>query len=162
MDINKITFRTKVFEDDKENIREILHSSGFFYDFEIDVAIELAQEYLEYGPESDYYFLFADIDGRTVGYTCFGPIACTKHSFDLYWIGVHEDTRGSGLGKILMKESEKIIKDLGGKGVYIETSSREKYIPTQRFYDSCGCDLIAQIKDFYDEGDDKLIYKRSL
>jgi ribosomal protein S18 acetylase RimI-like enzyme len=162
MDIKNITFRTKVLEDDKENIREILHSSGFFYDFEIDVAIELAQEYIEYGPESDYYFLFAEIEGRTVGYTCFGPIACTKHSFDLYWIGVHNDTRGSGLGKILMKESEKIIKDLGGKGVYIETSSREKYIPTQRFYDSCGCDLIAQIKDFYDEGDDKLIYKRSL
>ena len=162
MDISKITFRTKVLEDDKENIREILHSSGFFYDFEIDVAIELAQEYLEYGVESDYYFLFAEIDGKTVGYTCFGPIACTKHSFDLYWIGVHENTRGTGLGKILMKESEKIIKDLGGKGVYIETSSRDKYIPTQRFYDSCGCDLIAQIKDFYDEGDDKLIYKRSL
>lgn len=162
MDINKITFRTKVLEDDKENIREILHSSEFFYDFEIDVAIELAQEYLEYGPESDYYFLFADIDGRTVGYTCFGPIACTKHSFDLYWIGVHNDTRGSGLGKILMKESERIIKDLGGKGVYIETSSKEKYMPTQKFYDSIGCELIARIKDFYDEGDDKLIYKRSL
>jgi ribosomal protein S18 acetylase RimI-like enzyme len=162
MDINKITFRTKVIEDDIENIRDILHSSGFFYDFEIDVALELAQEYLEYGPESDYYFLFAEIEGRTVGYTCFGPIACTKHSFDLYWIGVHEDTRGSGLGKTLMKESEKIIKDLGGKGVYIETSSRDKYIPTQKFYDSCGCDLIARITDFYDEGDDKLIYKRSL
>jgi ribosomal protein S18 acetylase RimI-like enzyme len=162
MDINKLTFRTKVIEDDIENIRDILHSSGFFYDFEIDVALELAQEYLEYGPESDYYFLFAEIEGRTVGYTCFGPIACTKHSFDLYWIGVHEDTRGSGLGKTLMKESEKIIKDLGGKGVYIETSSRDKYIPTQKFYDSCGCDLIARITDFYDEGDDKLIYKRSL
>ena len=162
MDINNIIFRTKVLEEDKENIREILHSSGFFYDFEIEVAIELAQEYIEYGTESDYYFLFAEIDGRTVGYTCFGPIACTKHSFDLYWIGVHEDTRGSGLGKILMKESEKIIKDLGGKGVYIETSSRDKYIPTQRFYDTCGCDLIARIKDFYDEDDDKLIYKRTL
>ena len=162
MDINTITFRTKVLEEDKENIREILHSSGFFYDFEIDVAIELAQEYLEYGPESDYYFLFAEINGKTAGYTCFGPIACTKHSFDLYWIGVHNDTRGSGLGKILMMETEKIIKDLGGKGVYIETSSREKYIPTQKFYDSCGCDLIARIKDFYDEDDDKLIYKRSL
>ncbi len=162
MNIENIKLRTSVLADDKENIRQILNSSGFFYDFEIDVAVELAEEYLEYGKESDYYFLFAEIDGRTLGYTCFGPIACTKRSFDLYWIAVHNDTRGSGLGKILMRESEKIIKDLGGKGIFIETSSRDKYIPTQKFYDSIGCELIARITDFYDDGDDKLVYKRTV
>ena len=162
MNIDNLKFRTNVIPEDIDNIREILHSSGFFYDFEIDVAIELAQEYLDYGTESDYYFVFAEIDGRTVGYTCFGPIACTKRSYDLYWIAVHNDTRGSGLGKILMRESEKIIKDLGGKGIFIETSSRDKYIPTQKFYDSIGCELIARIKDFYDDDDDKLIYKRTV
>ena len=162
MNIDNLKFRTNVIQEDIDNIREILHSSGFFYDFEIDVAIELAQEYLDYGTESDYYFVFAEIDGRTVGYTCFGPIACTKRSYDLYWIAVHNDTRGSGLGKILMRESEKIIKDLGGKGIFIETSSRDKYIPTQKFYDSIGCELIARIKDFYDDDDDKLIYKRTV
>ena len=162
MNIENIKLRTSVLAHDKENIRQILHSGGFFYDFEIDVAIELAEEYLEYGPESDYYFLFAEIDGRTLGYTCFGPIACTKRSFDLYWIAVHNDARGSGLGKILMRESEKIIKDLGGKGIFIETSSRDKYIPTQKFYDSIGCELIARITDFYDDGDDKLVYKRTV
>jgi ribosomal protein S18 acetylase RimI-like enzyme len=162
MNIENIKLRTSVLAGDKENIRQILHSSGFFYDFEIDVAVELAEEYLEYGTESDYYFLFAEIDGRTLGYTCFGPIACTKRSFDLYWIAVHNDARGSGLGKILMRESEKIIKDLGGKGIFIETSSRNKYIPTQKFYDSIGCELIARIKDFYDDDDDKLIYKRTV
>ena len=162
MNNENIKCRTKVIEEDKNNVREILGSTGFFYDFELEVAAELVQEYLEYGVESEYYFLFAEIDGKTVGYTCFGPIACTKHSFDLYWIGVHNDKRGLGLGKILMKESGKIIKDLGGKGIYIETSSREKYIPTQKFYDSCNCELIARIKDFYDEGDDKLIYRRTV
>ena len=160
MNIENITLRTTVLEEDKENIRNILESSGFFYDFEIDVAIELADEFLKHGVESEYYFLFAEVDGKTLGYTCFGPIACTMHSFDLYWIGVHGDARGSGIGKILMNETEKIIKNIGGKGVYIETSSREKYIPTQKFYDSCNCELIARITDFYDEGDDKLIYRK--
>ncbi len=162
MNIENIKFRTKVVEEDKNNVREILGSTGFFYDFEIDVAVELVQEYLEYGIESDYIFLFAEIDGKTVGYSCFGLIPVTKHSYDLYWIGVHNDFRGLGLGKILMSETEKIIKDLGGKSIFIETSSREKYIPTQKFYDSCGCELIANIKDFYDDGDDKLIYKRTV
>jgi len=162
MDIGNITFRTKVLEDDKINVREILESTGFFYDFEIEVAVELVQEYLEYGIESEYIFLFAEAEGKTIGYTCFGLIPVTKHSYDLYWIGVHNNFRGLGLGKRLLHETEKIIKDLGGKNIYFETSSREKYMPTQKFYDSCNCELIAQIKDFYDESDDKLIYKRTV
>ena len=162
MNEKNFSFRTTVLEDDKASIRDILQSSGFFYDFEIDVAVELAHEHLQAGEKSDYYFLIADVDGKAVGYTCFGPIACTKYSWDLYWIAVHDNTRGSGLGKILMKKTEEKIKELGGKNVFIETSGREKYIPTQKFYDACGCELIARIADFYDDGDDKLIYKRRL
>ncbi|MFA4851004.1 MAG: GNAT family N-acetyltransferase [Bacteroidales bacterium] len=160
MNIESLKFRTEVKRDDLENVRDILHSSGFFYDFEMSIAIELVENVFETGGESHYHFLFAEVDGRTAGYTCFGYIPCTKHSWELYWIGVHNDCRGSGVGKMLMAETEKIIKNLGGKGVYIETSSREKYIPTQKFYNSCGCELVARIKDFYDDGDDKMIYKR--
>ncbi len=162
MNNQNFSFRTTVREEDKEIIRDILLSGGFFYDFEIDTAVELVDDYLLEGDKSGYLFLYAEVDGKTVGYTCFGQIACTKYSWDLYWIAVHENMRGSGLGKLLMRETEKMIKILGGKNVYIETSGREKYVPTQKFYDSCGCELIATIADFYDEGDDKLIYKRSL
>jgi len=160
MEIENIKFRTDVKREDIENVREILFSSGFFYDFEIAVAIELVEEALENGTESDYLFVFAEYEGNTIGYTCFGQIACTKYSYDLYWIGVHNNYRGAGIGKILMSETEKNIKKLGGKGIYIETSSRDKYIPTQKFYDNCNCELIARINDFYDEGDDKLLYKK--
>jgi ribosomal protein S18 acetylase RimI-like enzyme len=162
MNIENIRIRTKVIEEDLNNVREILESSKFFYEFEIDVAVELVQEYLDYGAESGYLFLFVEVDGRTLGYACFGHISVTKRSYDLYWIGVHEDCRGLGLGKILMKETEKIVKDLGGKSIYIETSSRDKYIPTQKFYISYGCDLIARITDFYDDGDDKLLYRKDV
>jgi len=162
MNLENIKFRTKVLEEDKNNVHDILESSNFFYDFELEVAVELVQEYLDYGIESDYIFLFAELEGRTIAYSCFGLIPVTKHSYDLYWIGVHGDFRGSGLGKLLMHETERIIKDLGGKNIYIETSSKEKYLPTQKFYDKCNCELIARIIDFYDEGDDKLLYKRAL
>ena len=162
MKTEDISFRTTVCEEDKNNIREILLSGGFFYDFEIDVAVELAEDYLQDADGCGYHFLFADINGKTLGYTCFGPIACTKYSYDLYWIAVHENSRGTGLGKIMMHETEQMIKNLGGRNMYIETSGREKYIPTQKFYDACECELIATIKDFYDVGDDKLIYKRTV
>ncbi len=147
---------------DIKSIREICESSGFFHDFEVDVAVELVEERLEHGLDSEYYFVFAEIDGRTVGYTCFGPIACTKHSFDLFWIATHNDFRGKGIGKKLLEETYKCIRELGGIGLYAETSAKEQYISTQKFYDSCGFFMEARNKDFYDVGDDRLIYVKRL
>jgi hypothetical protein len=40
----------------------------------------------------------------------------------------------------------------------IETSSKESYGSTRRFYDKVGCTLAAQLPDYYAIGDDKLIY----
>ena len=51
---------------------------------------------------------------------------------------------------------------MGGKGIYLETSSTEKYIPTREFYLRCNYKIEAQIKDFYDDGDDKVIFVKRL
>jgi ribosomal protein S18 acetylase RimI-like enzyme len=156
------TFRRTVTENDKQNVREILESTGFFYDFEIDVAVELVEESLKTGEACGYHFVFADVDGKTVGYTCFGDIPCTNNSYDIYWIGVHQSQRGMGLGGLLLLESERIIYKLGGNRVYLETSSMEKYIPTRSFYLKYGYEIEAQIKDFYDYDDDKVLFGKKL
>jgi ribosomal protein S18 acetylase RimI-like enzyme len=160
--IKPITFRNEVSSADIENVRDILTSTGFFYDFEIDVAIELVQEYLEKGPESGYHFIFAEIEGKTLGYACFGPIPCTKHSYDLYWIGVHQDSRGNGIGRKVLQAAEKSISEMGGKKIFIETSSTEKYHPTRKFYLDNHYKEAALLKDFYAPGDSKHIYEKSL
>ena len=162
MNTNIYQFRNNVTENDPNNIREIVSSSGFFSEEEINIAAELAEEFLEKGAESEYFFVFADLDGKTVGYSCFGPIPATKFSFDLYWIAVHESERGKGLGKLIMTESENAISKLGGNRVYIETSGREQYLPTQNFYNACNCTKEAVLKDFYAPGDSKLIYVKEL
>lgn len=157
-----ITIRTEPRIGDIESVREIVTSTGFFYDYEIPVAVELIQERVEKGLASEYFFVFADFEGRTVSYACFGPIACTKNSFDLYWIATHNKFRGKGIGKVVLEESEREIARLGGRGVYIETSSKPLYLPTQKFYEKCGYKIEAILKDFYDINDDKLIYTKFL
>ncbi|MFH2096804.1 MAG: GNAT family N-acetyltransferase [Bacteroidota bacterium] len=152
------TFRQEVRESDPVVVRDIVESTGFFYDHETEVAVELVDERLQKGEESGYHFLFAEKDGKTAAYACFGLIPCSRNSYDLYWIVVHDSFRGQGLGKMLMDKTMEVIAGMGGGNVYIETSSREKYLPTQKFYDSCNCILEARLKDFYDKGDDKLIY----
>jgi len=159
---DELTFRQETRKTDAQSIRELTASTGFFTDAEIDVAVELVEERLQKGEQSGYYFLFAERDGRVVGYTCFGPIPCTLSSYDLYWIAVHNDVRGKGIGKILMQKSEDAIASMGGQRIYIETSSRQQYDSTRRFYLACVYEEAAFFADFYAPGDGKVVYLKTL
>ena len=152
------TFRYEPRPDDVTRLRELVASTGVFRDHEIEIAVELLEERLELGPPSEYEFVFAEEDGQLLGYTCFGPITITQGSYDLYWIAVRKDCQGRGLGKQLLTETLRLIRSLGGRKLYIETSGKPEYAPTRAFYDRSGCKLEATLADFYQVGDDKLMY----
>jgi D-alanine-D-alanine ligase len=157
-----VRYRDEVRPEDREAVRAILESTGFFYPEEIGVAVELVEERLARGESSGYHFDFAEVEGAVAGYTCFGPIACTRASFDLYWIGVHQARRRAGLGRQLLSRAEEQIRRLGGQRVYVETSSRALYEPTRRFYLACGYRIEAILEDFYAPGDGKVIFLKKL
>jgi ribosomal protein S18 acetylase RimI-like enzyme len=157
-----IGFRKTVVSSDKLNVTNILKSSGFFKPFEIDVAIDLVEENLRSGEASGYRFNFIEIEGKTVGYCCYGEIPVTVKNFDLYWIAVDNEYRGKGLGRLLMDKTEADIKTLGGRGIYIETSNKEQYKPTMDFYSACGYTQVALFEDFYDINDNKAVYYKKL
>ena len=158
----QIKFRETVRPEDVEHVRKIVSSTGFFYDFEIPVAVELVEDRLAEGEESGYFFIFVEVEGQTVSYSCYGPIAGTDAGYDLYWIVTHNDYRGLGIGKKLLDENHRIVKNSGGRYIIAETSSLEKYTPTRHFYEKNEYDKEAIIKDFYMTGDDKVIYIKRL
>ncbi len=162
MKLDPLQYRDEVLPTDVALVRRIVESSGFFSTAEVEVAVELVEARLSQGTRSGYSFVFADAGGQTVGYSCYGPIACTECSFDLYWIAVEAQWRGLGLGRELLSHTERRVKALGGRRVYVETSSRRQYLPTRAFYLGCGYHEEAILKDFYSPGDDKVIYIRAL
>mgnify|MGYP001327281486 CR=1 FL=1 len=157
-----IVLRESVEAGDPEAIEGITRSSGFFSVEEVQVARELVEERLEKGLASGYYFVFAEKDGRVVAYACFGPIPCTAVSFDLYWIAAAEDYRGQGLGSLVLGEAERAIAKLGGRRIYVETSSKAQYEPTRSFYRRRGYVREAVLEDYYGPRDSKEIYVRVL
>jgi D-alanine-D-alanine ligase len=157
-----VTLRDVVSAEDLAAVREIVSSTGFFTPDELDVAIELVEDHLARGEASGYYFLFAEQDGQTVGYACYGPIACTVGSFDLYWIAVHRDYWQQGLGRLLLRAAERRIAAAGGRRIYIETAGKPEYAPTRKFYERCGYVAEASLADFYAPGDAKIIYSRAI
>jgi GNAT superfamily N-acetyltransferase len=153
-----IHYRKTVVPSDVKSVDEIVKSTKFFNREEEIMAVELVEERLERGESSGYYFIFAEVDGRTVAYSCYGPIDGTESSYDLYWIVTHNEFRGKGIGKKLLTETETAIAKAGGHGIYVETASKPLYDPTRKFYETADYILEAQLKQFYAHDDDKCIY----
>ena len=148
---------------DRKQIEEILRSTDFFYEFEIQTALEIADDTILKGMDaSGYYWLkITDEDGM-VAFGNYGKNAFSTHSWDLYWIAVHQNSRHKKLGSALLKATEDDVRKRGGKILWIETSGRPLYASTEGFYKNNGYALQASLKDFYAPGDPKQIYSKVL
>jgi ribosomal protein S18 acetylase RimI-like enzyme len=157
-----VNLREETLPADVEAVRDLIAATGFFNAEEVSIAAELVEERLLRGPESGYEFLFAEREGSLIAYSCFGRIPCTQASWDLYWIAVHPQAQGTGLGRRLLQMTEDRVSALGGGAVYAETSGRSQYAPTRAFYTSCGYATAAVFEDFYAPGDAKYVFLKKL
>lgn len=149
----------KMIRQDREQVHDILVSTGFFTTAETEVAMELIDIFLSKPEQKDYIVQVAQkTDNKICGYMCYGPTPVTSGTYDLYWIAVHPDSQNKGIGKTLLTFLEQEVIRLQGRLIIIETSSQKKYESTQAFYLRSGYQLAAQIKDFYQPGDDRMIY----
>ena len=158
-------WRTEVKASDVEAVRTLVADTGFFNAEEVLIAVELVEETLAKGKASGYEFVFADhpdIENSLLGYTCYGHIDGTQSSDDLYWIAVTPSHRRDGIGTRLMHESERLACKNGATKMYVDTSGREQYLSTRAFYERLGYEKAAVLKDFFAQGDDKVIYLRKL
>ena len=146
---------------DRDQVVRLVHSVELFSPAEKDVAVEVLDSYLD-NPGRDYFALGAFTQRSVLlGYACYGPTPCTSGTWDLYWIAVSGDARGHGIGTLLMEEIERRLVQQHARLVLIETSSRADYDPTRGFYERRGYEVVARVPDFYDVGDDRVIFART-
>jgi ribosomal protein S18 acetylase RimI-like enzyme len=156
-----LSIRKDIHSEDAGKIRGILSGTGFFDEApdEIDVAMELVHSAIDDGNDAENYrILIAEDGSEVVGYICYAHVPCTLSTYEMYWICVDKRTQGKGVGRALVDEALGEVRGLGGVKIILYTAGREQYLPTQRFYASCGFALEARLKNYYAPGDDCLIY----
>ncbi len=148
---------------DREAVARIIRDVGNFSAAEIDVALELVDIFLHDPLQNDYDIVVAEFpDGDVCGYACWGPTPLTRGTYDLYWIATDPVTHGKGIGKALMQYVEEKVRDEQGRLLVLETSSKESYDKTVGFYRRLGYEEASRIRDFYDVGDDKLVFVKRI
>jgi ribosomal protein S18 acetylase RimI-like enzyme len=150
-------------EADGPQILAITAEAGVFNSEEVATVEKLWAEYLQCGEGPSGYAFRVYREGETVlGYTCHGPHDLTQGAFDLFWIATAQAARRKGVGRALMANVEKEVRQSGGRLIVVETSGTPAYKPTRDFYLSCGYEWEATIHDFYDAGDDLVFFTKHL
>jgi ribosomal protein S18 acetylase RimI-like enzyme len=146
--------------DDRAAIEQMFQSNTIFGKHEVAVALEVFDASLN-PAQADYESVGVELDGRVVGWICWGPTPCTEGTFDMYWIAVDPSVHGAGLGSMLVAEMER---RLTGRArlIVVETGGRKEYDATRGFYLARNYQEVARVKDFYAPGDDQVIFVKRL
>jgi ribosomal protein S18 acetylase RimI-like enzyme len=142
---------------DREAILAITAQIVGFNHLDRECVRELLDLYTAQGDDSGYRFLVARLP-QVIGYACFGPTPLTENVWDLYWLAVDPSQQRHGAGRALMAAMEQEIVAEHARMLLIETSSIAEYQAARRFYESCDYRYQAVIHDFYEVGNDLIVY----
>jgi len=146
----------KVTASDARAIKNILKITPEFNKGDYLTCMECLDAYYDGLP--NYAFICAEEAGHIIGFICFDKCEIAKDVYEVYWIVVTEESRRKGVAKILHDSFLDFVRRKHARAVFIETESCQAYASAQRFYEKCGYKEVARVKDFYDIGNDKVIY----
>lgn len=86
----------------------------------------------------------------------------TEGTYNLLAIAVEPEAQGSGVGKVIVTDLIERLRKQGGRVLLVETSSLDEFAATRAFYERQNFSQEARIRDFYTDGEDKLIYWKGL
>lgn len=86
----------------------------------------------------------------------------TEGTWNLFLIAVSKKVQGQGIGGELVAHVEQALTLKQARILLVETSGQPDYELTRKFYPKCGYRQVANIPEYYDEGDDKIVFWKSL
>ncbi len=147
-----------IIEADIPYLKEVLDSIELF---PAEILEDMISDYFTNPDNEELWFTAIDIDiPISLGYCA--PEKLTDGTFNLYAIGVKNNLQGKGIGKLMMTYIEEELRLRGHRILIVETSSLDEFELTRKFYENLSYSKEAIIRDFWKEGDDKVIYVKRL
>lgn len=148
----------KLKQDDAGKIEKLLNTIPNFTDNEVIVAMELVNIAASNILQTDYNIYVYDFNDQVLGYHCTGRRPLTDGVYDLYWIVSDQSSPVKGVGTQLLQHAESFVIENSGRWLLAETSSKDSYTGTRNFYLRNNYSIVAQINDFYSEGDSLIVF----
>ena len=112
--------------------------------------------------ETQAFWLSCHSDGEPVGLCYTAPEELTDGTWNMRALAVRPDLQGKGLGAAIVRATEEYLRERGQRILIVETSGRREFSLTRDFYAKNGYQKEARIRDFWAEGDDKIVFRKAL
>ncbi|WP_044203603.1 GNAT family N-acetyltransferase [Flammeovirga sp. OC4] len=145
-------------QSDIDGLKEVLDSSELFPSEYLD---EMISDYFN-NPDTEEIWFTNISYGKIIGFGYCTPEKLTQGTYNLLAIAVKKEFQGKGEGRKMMDYIEHLLSAKGHRILIVETSSDSQYKLTRKFYDQLGYRKEATIRDFWKEGEDKVIYWKKL
>ncbi len=142
--------------DDTTALLAIAEAIGF-EPSECRVLSEMMADF--FSGNGEHVWLTDDDDGP-VGVAYCAPERMTNGTWNLLFIAIQPEYQGQGRGTVLIRHVEQLLKERNARLLLVETLA--SFDRTRAFYCKCGYSEEARIRDFYDIGADKIVYRKVL
>jgi ribosomal protein S18 acetylase RimI-like enzyme len=147
-----------VTQSDLTDLKQVLDSIELFPSEMLDNMIF---DYLN-NPETEEIWFTASENSRPISIGFCAPEKLTEGTYNLYAIGVRRDIQGKGIGSKMMAYIEDYLREKGHRILIVDTSGTDDFRKTRRFYEKLNYNQEAVIRDFWKEGDDKVVFWKKL
>jgi len=147
---------------DVPQLLALTSATGVFKPHEVQALEEVLGDFFAANHAAGHVSVVWEHQGQIAGYAYYAPAAMTDRTWYLYWIAVDPGVQAKGIGGQLLHYAEDDIRQRQGRVLFIETSSLPHYEKTRRFYLKQGYELTATLKDYYQDGDDMVVYRKKL
>lgn len=138
-------------------LKAVLDQTGLFPS---DVLPELLAPALS--GQTDAFWLTCHSDNQAVGLCYTAPADFAPGTWNMLALAVRPDMQGNRLGAALVQAAEQHLKNKGQRLLIVDTSGTEDFALTRKFYVQNGYEQEARIRDFWADGDDKIIFRKAL
>lgn len=147
-----------IVKSDIESLKTVLDSIELFPSEMLD---DMISDYFNNPESTDLWFTALENDQPlSIGYCAAEKL--TEGTYNLYALGVSSTVQAKGIGEKMMSHIESQLQEMGQRLLIIDTSGTEDYRKSRTFYERLGYTKEATIRDFWAEGDDKVIYSKRL
>ncbi|MFH1404060.1 MAG: GNAT family N-acetyltransferase [Candidatus Altiarchaeota archaeon] len=146
---------------DIPEIKSMMKEGNVFTDTDVKGISDMIRNYF-LDPEGEEMRTYVyKVDDAVAGFVTFG-VDNGVDAYEIYALSVHPDYQGRGIGSRLIKFAEARIREKRSRLICISTSSAQEYSPARRLYRRTGYNRVAMVKDFFSEGENKIIYCKRL
>lgn len=148
---------------DLPSLQAVIDAMGLFPSDALDRMVSFETPPGDTEDPREFWLVYDDgveVVAVAVAYTA--PERMTAGTWNALLLAAHPDRHGQGIGSALMARVEALLAARGERVLLVETSGAADFERTHRFYEHIGFEREALIREYYDAGDDKVVFRKAL